>query len=543
MKVNQAIAEILKREGVEILFCYPRNEIIEGAASVGIRPILTRQERTAIHMADAMSRMTRGKKLGVFCMQNGPGAENAYGGVAQAFSESVPLLVLPRGFNRRLAHVPRNFNSTIVMGHVAKHAEPLTAPAEVVPVMRRAFTQLRNGRGAPVVVELPGDVITEEMSGALDYTPVVATRYGPDGESVAAAAKALIAAKRLVIYAGQGVHWASAYDELRALAELLAAPVLTSLPGKSTFDETHPLSLGSGGVTMRQSLWDMLQACDTILGIGCSFSATPFGVAMPRGKTVVHATIDPADLNKNVEAKHALIGDAKLTLQALLAECRKTVTQNRDAEAITAEIKKIEAGWMKKWQGKLDSNETPLSPYRVIRDLYATVDHDRTIVTHDSGSPRDQLTPFWRSTKPLSYIGWGKSTQLGYGFGLILGAKLACPDKLCINVWGDAAIGFTGMDFETAVRAKIPILSILLNNFSMAVELDVMPVSTDKYRSTDISGNYAAFARALGGYGERIEKPDDIVPAIRRGIAATEAGQPALLEFITAQETAKSTFS
>jgi thiamine pyrophosphate-dependent acetolactate synthase large subunit-like protein len=542
MKVNEAIGEILKREGVEILFCYPRNEVIEGAAAADIRTIFTRQERTGVHMADAMSRLTRGKRLGVFCMQQGPGSENAYGGIAQAFSESVPLLVLPRGFNRRLAHVPRNFNSTIVMAHVAKHAEPLTAAADLVPVMRRAFTQLRNGRGAPVVVELPGDLITEEMPGALDYTPVVATRYGPEAEAVRAAAKVLTEAKRLVIYAGQGVHWADAYHELRALAELLAAPVLTSLPGKSVFDETHPLSLGSGGVTMRQSLWEMLQRCDTIFGIGCSFSATPFGVTMPRGKTVVHATLDPADLNKNVEVQHALIGDAKLTLQALLAECRKTVTQNRDAGAVTAEIKGIEAQWMRNWQPKLDSDETPLSPYRVIRDLYATVDHGRLIITHDSGSPRDQLTPFWRAKRPLSYIGWGKSTQLGYGFGLILGAKLACPDKLCVNVWGDAAIGFTGMDFETAVRGKIPILSILLNNFAMAVELDVLPVSTEKYRSTDISGNYAALARAMGGYGERIERPEDIVPAIKRGIAATEAGQPALLEFITAQETAKSSF-
>ena len=122
------------------------------------------------------------------------------------------------------------------------------------------------------------------------------------------------------------------------------------------------------------------------------------------------------------------------------------------------------------------------------------------------------------------------------GLGLAMGAKLAKPDKLCINVWGDAAIGFTGMDFETAVRERIPILSILLNNFSMAIELKVMPVSTEKYRSTDISGDYAAMARAFGGYGERVEKPGDIVAAIKRGIAATEKGQPALLEFITSKE-------
>src|SRR5205085_888538 len=159
-----------------------------------------------------------------------------------------------------------------------------------------------------------------------------------------------------------------------------------------------------------------------------------------------------------------------------------------------------------------------------------------TIITHDAGSPRDQLTPYWKCTTPLSYLGWGKSTQLGYGLGLAMGAKLACPDKLCINVWGDAAIGFTGMDFETAVRERLPILSILLNNSAMAIELPIMPVATARYRSTDISGHYADFAIALGGYGERVTAPDQIAAAIKRGIAATERGQPALLEFITAQE-------
>ncbi|MDR3470495.1 MAG: thiamine pyrophosphate-dependent enzyme, partial [Devosia sp.] len=131
-----------------------------------------------------------------------------------------------------------------------------------------------------------------------------------------------------------------------------------------------------------------------------------------------------------------------------------------------------------------------------------------------------------------------KTTQLGYGLGLAMGAKLAHPEKLCINVWGDAAIGFTGMDFETAVRERIPIMSVLLNNFSMAIELKVMPVSTAKYRSTDISGDYAAMARAFGGYGERVSAPEEIVPAIRRGIAQTQAGVPVLLEFLTCKETA-----
>ena len=208
----------------------------------------------------------------------------------------------------------------------------------------------------------------------------------------------------------------------------------------------------------------------------------------------------------------------------------------RDSKKIEAEIAKIRAEWMKKWLPKLTSNSAPLSPYRVLWDLQHTVDVPNTIITHDAGSPRDQLSPFWKAETPLSYIGWGKTTQLGYGLGLAMGAKLAHPDKLCINVWGDAAIGFTGMDFETAVRERIPIMSILLNNFSMAIELKIMALSTEKYRTTDISGDYAAMARAFGGYGERVSRPEDIIPAIKRGIEQTRKGVPVLLEFITSKE-------
>jgi len=151
MKVGDAIAEILKREGIEILCGYPVNHLIEYAAKADIRPVMVRQERIGLHMADAMSRLTKGRKMGVFCMQSGPGSENAYGGVAQAFGESVPLLVIPAGYPRRIAHVPPNFNSTLTMAHVAKHAEPITSGAEIENIMRRAFSLLRNGRGSTSV--------------------------------------------------------------------------------------------------------------------------------------------------------------------------------------------------------------------------------------------------------------------------------------------------------------------------------------------------------------------------------------------------------
>jgi acetolactate synthase-1/2/3 large subunit len=543
MKGAAAVAEILKREGTEILIGYPVNPIIEAAAVADIRTIISRQERTGLHMADGFSRVSSGKRVGVFAMQHGPGTENAFGGIAQAYGDSVPIVVLPGGYPRRLINIPPNFNAALNFRHISKWIEQVPF-ADVIPhALRRAFTQVRNGRPRPVVVEIPTDVFQEEVPEPFDYKPVLATRSAPDHLAVREVAQVLVGAKRPVIYAGQGVHYAQAWHELRELAELLAAPVTTSLEGKSAFPETHPLSLGSGGRSMPKAVHDFLQRADVIFGIGCSFATTNYGVSMPAGKVIIHATLDAADLNKDVAAEYALIGDAKLTLQGLIAEIKDRLGANtRDNHQILADIKQSKDDWLAQWLPKLTSNEVPLSPYRVIWDLMHTVDIANTIITHDAGSPRDQLSPFWQPVEPLTYIGWGKTTQLGTGLGMAMGAKLAAPEKLCINVWGDAAIGFTGMDFETAVRERIPILSVLLNNFSMAIELPIMQVATQKYRSTDISGHYADMAKAFGGYGERVTQPGDIVPAIQRGIKMTQEGTPALLEFITAKEIQYSIF-
>ena len=535
MKAANAVARILKKEGVEFLIGYPVNQIIEAAAEEDIRTIIVRQERVGLHMADAVSRISSGRRIGVFAMQHGPGTENSFGGVAQAFGDSVPIVVLPGGYPRKLLNIPPNFSSFLNYQHVTKWAEQVILPESVPDAMRRAFTQVKNGRPRPVLVEIPVDVMRADVADDFAYTPAPRLRTAPDPQAVTELAAALVAARRPVIYAGQGVHYARAWTQLRELAELLEAPVTTSLQGKSAFPENHPLSLGSGGRSISKQLHHVLNQADLIFGIGCSFSITNYGVAMPAGKRIAHATLDAADLNKDLPADHAVVGDAGLTLDALLAEVRdrlKGAPRGRLA-AVSQEIATLKQEWLAQWMPRLTQKTTPLSPYRVLWDLMHTVDVADTIITHDAGSPRDQISPFWETTRPLTYIGWGKTTQLGYGLGLAMGAKLAAPDKLCVNVWGDAAIGFTGMDFETAVRERLPILSVLLNNFSMAIELKVMKTATQKYRSTDISGNYADFARALGGYGERVTQPDDIVPAIRRAVAKTREGTPALLEFIT----------
>lgn len=541
MQVVDAIAQILKQEGVSILFAYPVNPLIEAAAKLDIRTVIVRQERTGLHMADAYSRLSSGRDIGVFCMQHGPGAENAFGGVAQAYSESVPLLVIPAGYPRKTAGYYPNFSSTLNMQHVTKSAETLTMGTMTADVMRRAFFQLRNGRGGPVLVEVPLDVFGEDVGKHFSYTPSFAARAAPEPSAVVRAASALIAAEHPVIYAGQGVHYARAWDELRLLAERLNIPVTTSIEGKSAFPEDHPLSLGSGGRANPRPVKAFLNAADLIFGVGCSFALTAFGVSMPRGKRIIQSTLDPLDLAKDVPIEQALLGDAQLCLAALNVEIDAQLGTATPASVVARaevpdQIGALRDAWLSEWQPKLQSEATPINPYRVVAELNAMVDKAATIITHDAGSPRDQITPFWQSTTPLSYIGWGKTTQLGYGLGLAMGAKLAHPDKLCINVWGDAAIGFTGMDFETAARERIPILSILFNNFSMAIEIPIMPVSEEKFGATTISGHYADMAVAFGGYGERITDPAEIRAALARGIKATEQGQPALLEFITSQE-------
>ena len=545
MNVAQAAAEIFKREGVEFLLAYPLNPLTESCAAAGIRPIIVRQERVGIHMADAISRMTSGEKVGVFACQAGPGVENAFGAVAQAWSEGVPLIFMPGAASRNQAWIRPGFNAALNFQHIVKQAEQINTPEMLVPALRRAFSMARNGRPGPVLIEVPGDMWNQEIKGEIDYKPTRRILSAPNPADVDAAAAKLIAAKRPLIYAGQGIHYAKAWPELKAVAELLESPVTTSLEGKSAFPETHALSLGSGGVAMPKAVFQHVQEADVIFGAGASFTATGFGIRFPTNsdKTFIHNTLDPMDVNKNIHTDYPLVGDSKLTLEMLHAAVKERIKKPRGLTAdVHKRIREQNDPWMAEWNPRLTSESKPLSPYRVIWDLMQVADVSNTIITHDAGSPRDELSPFWRSVTPLSYIGWGKSTQLGYGIGLAMGAKLAHPDKLCINVWGDAAIGMTGMDFETAVRNNIPILSILFNNYAMAMEFKVMSVSRAKYHSTDISGNYADWAKALGGYSERVTEPEQVVHALLKGIAATKEGKPALLEFITTQDKVYSTF-
>ena len=359
-----------------------------------------------------------------------------------------------------------------------------------------------------------------------------------DPESVSASVKAIVAAQKPLLHAGSGVLYAEAWDELREFAELLQIPVMTTLPGKGCFPESHPLSLGCGGLTGPRPVARYLLDCDLILGVGSSFSISFFAAPIPRGKVAVQLTVDERDLNKDYPVDFLMMGDARLTLRQMIQEAKRLLgPEGRRGEDRAAKaIKIMKDEWLDEWMPKLTSDEVPINPYRVIWDLQQAVSPENTIVTHDAGNPRDQTAPFWKALVPNSYIGWGKSTHLGYSLPLALGAKVAKPEKTVINIMGDAAFGMSGLEIAAAARNQIGTLTILLNNSCLGGYDKHIPIASRLYRTRFISGDYRKVAEGLGAYAERVERPKEIIPAVHRALKATGEGRPALLEIITKEE-------
>lgn len=542
MQVMDVIADILKKEGVHTFFCYPTTPLIEALAKAHIRPILCRQERVGVDMANGYARINRGKPFGVFAMQYGPGAENAFSGIASAFSDSSPVLLLPLGHRREISQTRPIFRATQAMACVTRSAEELLLPDEVPNVMRRAINQLRNGRVGPALVELPFDLVQQEIeypSGDESYRPVRHTRSAGDVRDIEAAAKLLLSAKKPVIQAGQGVLYADASAALVELAELADIPVFTTVEGKSSFPENHPLSLGVAGMVQTGHGKAVIDEADLVFAVGTSLTRhflvnRVFGVSEKR---IIHATNDARDLYKGYDTEVGILGDCELILRQLIEAVRDRLGSQPRATGIRQHIHMLKASWLASWQHKLASDSKPITPYRVIAEFSRIVRPEDAIVTHDSGSPRDQITPFYESTVPHSYIGWGKSHALGTGMGLTIGAKIAAPEKFCVNFMGDAAFGMTGLDFETSVRTNAPICTVVLNNSTMAVEKHTMALSHSLYKTRDIGGSYANLGRDLGGWSERVEDPREIGPAFERAREQNRQGRSALLEVITNEET------
>lgn len=538
MRVVDAISQILLKEGIEYLSAFPTTPVIEAAAEAGIKPIICRQERVGVGIADGYARIKAGNPPGVFAMQYGPGAENAYPGVATAYADASPVLFLPLGHPLNKDRIFPHFSSVESFSSITKYVEQVTQPETLCDTMRRAFFNLKTGRPGPVMVEIPSDVANQEVSDDLPDTYLPSQRIisKANDDDVLKAAKLLIQSQNPLIYAGQGIIYSGASEELTELAELTSIPVTTTMAGKGGIDERHPLSLGSSSVVMNGVVRRYMLNADTILAVGTSLTKHGMITTIPDGKKIIHAVNDTRDIGNYYDPEIGLLGDAKLVLQQLIEACKDLISNRAERTSPEDEINHLKNAWLQEWHKKLTSSETPMTPYRVIWEFMNTVDPSQTIVTHDSGSPRDQIMPFYKSGGPGTYLGWGKSHGLGTGLGLIIGAKLAAPEKFVVNFMGDAAFGMTGLDFETAVRSNIPILTVVLNNSTMAIETTHMATSHEMYKTRDLGGDYSEMAKAMGGWSEKVSDPNAIEDAFKRAREVTENGKAALLEFVTSEE-------
>jgi len=530
LKGGEAFAKILQAEGIEFVSVFPPTPITNPCTAAGIRIIMTRHERSAIAIADAYTRMSMGHKIGVATTMGSAGIENASGALAQAYDDLTPMLLVPGGGEAGPLD-KRSFDPVRSYWYLTKWAARIPNPDRLCETMRRAFTYLKNGRPSPVLLEFPGSLENATLDDSkFDYKPVPRWKPAGNPRDVEVAVKALLAAKNPLLLAGDGVFYADACEELRQFAELVQAPVMTTMKGKSAFPENHPLSVGSFGRTPSR----FIQKADLILAIGTSL--TPgfpgMSIPLPPGKAVIQVSIDEMDVNANYRIQHAIVGDAKLVLQQLIDEAGKQRGKRRRNDALAKETKEQKESWLKEWMPYLTSNEVPINPYRVIWDLMQTVDRGRTTITHDSGNPRDQLCHIWEATIPRGYLGWGHTSTLGFSIPAMIGARLAYPDRLCVAFLGDAAVGQQGMDIETSVRNKLPILMVVLNNGGFGGYEKHHP-STSKVLPPEVQ-NYSKIADGLGAYSERVEKPDDLIPAFKRGIKSVDGGKTDVIEVISA---------
>jgi acetolactate synthase-1/2/3 large subunit len=525
MKGQKAITNILKAEGVEWVTCYPdggtASSLIAACADAGIRTIQARSERVVVNIADGFTRVTNGRPNGVAVIGGGQTAGVAFSGISQAFSDNVPMLVLggapirDRVGQRQI----QDYDPIHTYLKVSKWVETINFAYRVPELMRRAFTYLRNGRPSPVVLVSPHDIMYEELPDEVfNYTPISRWKTPGNPRDIEVAVRALLNAKSPLIYAGEGTLYAEAWDELREFAELLQVPVMTTMKGKSVFPENHPLSVGHGGRTGPKYAAHFYHKADLVFCIGASLQRGA-GADMS-DRVIIQVDLDEYYMNKDHVTDHVIIGDAKLVLKQAIKEVKKQTNNGRMNNAVVKEVKKVKSEFLKEWMPILTSNEKPINSLRVYWDLLHTVDVKNTVITHEPGSSRDQLCPIWETLTPRGYLGWGGHSGLGSSLGLTMGVKLARPECLAIQVTGDGAFGYNGMDFETSIREKIPILTIINNNLSIS-------------GGAPLSGKYADVAEALGGYGERVEKPDDIIPAIKRATKTVDSGRSALLEIMS----------
>ncbi len=541
MTINVAtgVARILKQEGVEWVSTFPVCHVNNALGQEGIPMVMMRDDRYAVALADAFSRINAGSKNGVCTFQGGvnaAGLQVAYAGMAQAYEDGSPVLCITDGVPIG-ASENSQFDVTSSLKSVSKWYGYVDKPERLPEFMRRAFTMLRTGRPGPVVLAIPdaGGLYDETAD---PYVPVKGWKSAPDPEDVAKAIELLLSARNPLIYAGEGVIYAGASAELTSFAELANTPVISTLKAKGAFPENNPLFVGVRG----DQVDEYLAKSDLILAIGSSLSPGRFSHGIPDAvnKTIIHCTVDELHVNKTYATAVALIGDARFALQALEKELSdKTSGNGRPPGSVAAEVKSSRDSAMVQYREAMASTDKPINPYRVYAGLMEVLDPLNSFVTHESGNTRDQLSTVYDTLVPRGFLGWGNVSSLGFSLAATIAAKISFPQKYCVAVTGEAGLGYMMGNLEVPLRQKMGITVAHVSNGGFAgygpgFWGDGHDPFTHKVLGND-EVDMSQVIGALGYHTERVTEPSEVGPALKRAMAANDANQPAYIEFICSQ--------
>ncbi len=558
---SEIVVEYLLREGIPYVFGIPGHGCLGLTDAFRRHPeikvIQVRQEMSGVHMADAYYRVT-GKPLVVFT-SIGPGAINTAIGLASAYVDSIPVLVITGDTHVHmrgkgvLQEIERSRDSDLprVLEPIVKRSWQVSKVEQLPSVMKRAFNVMMTGRRGPVHIDLPMDVqcdsIDVDIPDPEEHKPM--GRIKGDPQKIEDATELILKAKRPVILVGGGVMASEAFSELKEFAELIGAAVLTTMMGKSAFPEDHPLyawHTGSKGTICGLKL---SSTADVLIAIGCRFadettSSYKHGVsfAIPPTK-LIQIDIDPSEIGKNYPVEVGIVGDAKSVLQDLITLLKgKGAQKNYENSAYFKEIQTLKKEWFAFLHKFKDDSKVPVMISTVLQEVRKALDRNAIVIT-SSGNIQAQMLQEFPFYEPKTCITAGGFSTMGYTLPATIGAKLAAPDRQVVGMVGDGDFMMTMQELATAVQYQIPILIILVNNMGWVAISDLQRAvyGEDHAYATEFydkngkiySPDFKAIAEGFGCYAEKISKCEEIQPAIKR---ALDSDKPAVIEVIVNRE-------
>ncbi|MDO8963207.1 MAG: biosynthetic-type acetolactate synthase large subunit [Coriobacteriia bacterium] len=543
MRINgaQALVKALEAQGVDVMFGYPGGVVLPIYDALfdskQLRHVLTRHEQGAAHAADGYARATG--KTGVCLVTSGPGATNTVTGIANAYMDSIPMVVMT---GQVATHVIGTdaFQESDITGitiPVTKHNYLVTDPADLPEVIAEAFHIASTGRPGPVLVDLPVDV----SKGELSYKPVESVNlagykptYKGHAKQIKQAATMIGKARRPLLYAGGGVLASAAWKELKEIAELMQIPVATTLMGKGCFPEDHHLNLGMPGMHGPKYVNYTITETDLLIAVGVRFDDRVTGKlsSFASKAKVIHIDIDPAEIGKNKPVDVPIVGDAKHVLAALTAELRKAAAEPR-----TEGWMRVVDDWRSRFPLHYHQSDEHLMPQHVVERIAALTKDRPTVIATEVGQNQMFACQYTRITDPRTWVSSGGLGTMGFGLPAAMGAQLGRPDHLVVDIAGDGSIQMNSQEMATCAINGIPVKVVILNNGFLGMVRQWQELFYGRRYSQSIlpqdCPDFVKLADAYGWHGSRVTTPDQLDAALT---AAFDHDGPAMVDCRTAGE-------